>query len=271
MEQPIHSRPCFPQERATRAIRTWMSRARSSWSTPRAPPDGPRVRCCAGGALVERGDERAHARSHRERSCAYGAAALSVGGLNIQTTPALQMGATVTLHARFAPDATLAAIATERPSLTVLVPATIQALIEHPLWADTDVSSLRAVTTGSTQVPQGLIDALDARGLPGPPGLRLDRDGADRGLYPHRRRPHAGSTGLPGLCCEARIVDDERMRGAARRCRRGRGTRAERVLRVLGQPGGDRRDPARRLVFFRRHRQPAMRTAISSFTTARRT
>jgi fatty-acyl-CoA synthase len=89
-----------------------------------------------------------------------------VGGLNIQTTPALQMGATVTLHARFAPDATLAAIATERPSLTVLVPATIQALIEHPLWADTDVSSLRAVTTGSTQVPQGLIDALDARGLP---------------------------------------------------------------------------------------------------------
>ena len=34
-----------------------------------------------------------------------------VGGLNIQTTPALQLGATVTLHARFAPDATLAAIA----------------------------------------------------------------------------------------------------------------------------------------------------------------
>ena len=30
-----------------------------------------------------------------------------VGGLNIQTTPALQLGATVTLHARFAPDATL--------------------------------------------------------------------------------------------------------------------------------------------------------------------
>ena len=28
-----------------------------------------------------------------------------VGGLNIQTTPALQLGATVTLHARFAPDA----------------------------------------------------------------------------------------------------------------------------------------------------------------------
>ena len=61
-----------------------------------------------------------------------------VGGLNIQTTPALQLGATVTLHARFAPDATLDAIARDRPTLTVLVPATIQALIEHPRWAATD-------------------------------------------------------------------------------------------------------------------------------------
>ena len=32
-----------------------------------------------------------------------------VGGLNIQTTPALQLGATVTIHPRFTPDATLAA------------------------------------------------------------------------------------------------------------------------------------------------------------------
>src|SRR5436189_12148 len=54
-----------------------------------------------------------------------------VGGLNIQTTPALQLGATVTLHARFAPEAALAAIARDRPTLTVLVPATIQAVIEH--------------------------------------------------------------------------------------------------------------------------------------------
>ena len=38
-----------------------------------------------------------------------------VGGLNIQTTPALQVGATVTLHARFAPDATLAAFARGAP------------------------------------------------------------------------------------------------------------------------------------------------------------
>jgi fatty-acyl-CoA synthase len=132
-----------------------------------------------------------------------------VGGLNIQTTPALQLGATVSLHARFAPGATLDAIAADRPSLVVLVPTTIQALIEHPGWPETDVSSLRAVTTGSTQVPQPLIDAVTARGVPvlqvygsteTSPIAVYTRLGGDLG------RP--GSTGLPGLACEARIVDN---------------------------------------------------------------
>ena len=132
-----------------------------------------------------------------------------VGGLNIQTTPALQIGATITLHARFSPDATLAAIAAERPTLLVLVPATMQALIEHPCWATTDLSSLRAVTTGSTQVPQPLIDALSARGVPvlqvygsteTSPIAIYTRTGGDLS--------RGGSTGLPGLCCEARIVDE---------------------------------------------------------------
>src|SRR5207248_9205709 len=69
-----------------------------------------------------------------------------VGGLNIQTTPALQIGATVTLHPRFTPDATLEAFARDRPTLTVLVPATMQAVIEHPRWATTDLTSPRALT-----------------------------------------------------------------------------------------------------------------------------
>jgi fatty-acyl-CoA synthase len=132
-----------------------------------------------------------------------------VGGLNIQTTPALQIGATVTLHARFAPDATLAAIGADRPTLVVLVPATIQALIEHPRWSEVDVSSLRAVTTGSTLVPQALINALTARALPvlqvygsteTSPIAIYTRIGGDVS--------RGNSTGLPGLCCEARIVDE---------------------------------------------------------------
>jgi fatty-acyl-CoA synthase len=131
------------------------------------------------------------------------------GGLNIQTTPALQLGATVTLHARFAPDAALSAIERDRATLTVLVPATILAMVEHPSWEAAKLDSLRAVTTGSTVVPQRLVDAFVGRGVPvlqiygatetGPIAVytRLSGDW---------RRP--GSTGLPGSLCEARIVDD---------------------------------------------------------------
>ena len=132
-----------------------------------------------------------------------------VGGLNIQTTPALHHGATVTIHARFAPDMALAAIARDRPTLTVLVPATIQAVSEHPAWATTDLSSLKAVSTGSSIVPPHLIDRFVARGVPvlqvygsteTCPIAIYTRLGGDLSL--------TGSTGLAGLCCEAIIIDD---------------------------------------------------------------
>jgi fatty-acyl-CoA synthase len=132
-----------------------------------------------------------------------------VGGLNIQTTPALQLGATVTIHARFAPEPTLASIASDRPSLIVLVPATIQALIEHPRWGETDVSSLRAVSTGSTQVPQKLVDAIVARGVP---VLQVYGSTETCPIAVYTRLAadwrRSGSTGLPGLVCEARVLDD---------------------------------------------------------------
>jgi fatty-acyl-CoA synthase len=132
-----------------------------------------------------------------------------VGGLNIQTTPALHLGATVTIHQRFTPADTLRAFNDERPTLSVLVPATIQALLDHPQWSATDLSSLRAISTGSTLVPQGLVDAVTARGVPvlqvygsteTCPIAVYTRLGGDLS------RP--GSTGLPGLLCEARVVDE---------------------------------------------------------------
>jgi fatty-acyl-CoA synthase len=132
-----------------------------------------------------------------------------VGGLNIQTTPALQLGATVTLHPRFAPGPALESIERDRPTLTVLVPATIQAVIEHPGWPAARLDGLRAIATGSTQVPQHLVDAFADRGVP---VLQVygSTETCPVAVYARRsgdwRRP--GSTGLPGLLCEARIVDD---------------------------------------------------------------
>ena len=132
-----------------------------------------------------------------------------VGGLNIQTTPALHHGATVTIHARFTPESTLTAIARDRPTLTVLVPATIQAVSNHTTWSTTDLSSLKAVSTGSTIVPPHLIARFVARGVPvlqvygsteTCPIAIYTRLGGDLSRI--------GSTGLPGLYCEATVIDD---------------------------------------------------------------
>jgi fatty-acyl-CoA synthase len=132
-----------------------------------------------------------------------------VGGLNIQTTPALHHGATVTIHARFSPDTTLAAFARDRPTLTVLVPAILKALSDHPAWAATDLTSLKAVSTGSTIVPPQLIARFVARGVP---VLQVYGSTETCPIAVYTRLggdlSREGSTGLPGLCCEAAVVDD---------------------------------------------------------------
>jgi fatty-acyl-CoA synthase len=132
-----------------------------------------------------------------------------VGGLNIQTTPALHTGATVTILSRFTPDAALATIARDRPTLTVLVPATILAMTDHPNWGATDLSSLKAVSTGSQIVLPHLIERLVARGVP---VLQVygSTETCPIAVYTHLGGDlsRTGSTGLPGLCCEAAVIDD---------------------------------------------------------------
>ena len=89
-----------------------------------------------------------------------------VGGLCIQTLPALLEGAEVVLHPRFDADAWLASIASMRPTLTLMVPATLRAAIAHPAWPTTDLSCLRVIMAGSSTIPRALIDAVHARGVP---------------------------------------------------------------------------------------------------------
>ncbi len=87
-----------------------------------------------------------------------------VGGLNMQTVPALHAGATVHLHRRFDPAATLAAIRDARITVTVLVPA----------------SSPRSSTTPTGRSPTCRACACS------PPGLRSCRP-SDRAVARARR------------------------------------------------------------------------------------
>ena len=132
-----------------------------------------------------------------------------VGGLNILTSPAFHAGGTVILHRRFDAQATLRAIARDRPTQLVLVPATIQAVIDLPGWAEADLSSLRILTTGSSIVPLHLIDAVHARGIPVCQTYGLTET-APVAIYqkPGDCRLKPRSTGKCGLHCEIAIADD---------------------------------------------------------------
>jgi fatty-acyl-CoA synthase len=129
-----------------------------------------------------------------------------VGGLCIQTLPALHAGARVILHARFHPGETLACIAGERPTLTLQVPATLKALIEHPQWPATELSCLRAVWAGSSLLPAPLIEAFHARGVPVCNVYGATETGPfSVALPPERAMDHVGSCGWPAPGVEARL------------------------------------------------------------------
>ncbi len=133
-----------------------------------------------------------------------------VGGLNNQTLPALLAGATVTLHRRFEPGLWLADVAMRRPTLSLLVPATMQAVIAHPDWTKTDLSSLRLVNTGSMVVPESLIRVFHARKVPiGQIYGATETAPLATVLMAHDAHAKAGSAGKPALHCEVRIVDSE--------------------------------------------------------------
>ena len=133
-----------------------------------------------------------------------------VGGLCIQTLPALHAGATVTIHARFDAGAFLRDVAARRPTLTLLVPATLKAVYAHPDWERTDLSSLREVNTGSSTIPDSLFAPFHARRIPvgqvygatetGPVSIYLRAEDAIRKV---------GSAGKAAVHAEIRLVDAE--------------------------------------------------------------
>ncbi|MFL6694646.1 MAG: class I adenylate-forming enzyme family protein [Ramlibacter sp.] len=129
-----------------------------------------------------------------------------VGGLCIQTLPALSVGATVLLHPRFMPEATFDAIADERPSLTLQVPATLKALVEHPRWATADLACLRAVWAGSSLLPAPLLGAFHARGVPLCNVYGATESGPfSIALGPRHAMDHVGSCGWPAPGVEVRL------------------------------------------------------------------
>lgn len=132
-----------------------------------------------------------------------------VGGLCIQTLPALYAGAEVLLHPRFDAGEALAAIARDRPTLTLQVPATMKALVEHERWQSTDLGCLRAVWAGSSLLPAPLIAAFHARGVPVCNVYGTTETGPfSIALPPAQALGKVGSCGWPAAGVEVRFAQE---------------------------------------------------------------
>jgi fatty-acyl-CoA synthase len=132
-----------------------------------------------------------------------------VGGLNIQTLPTLAAGGRVSLLPRFEPGAWFDAVEQWKPTTTLLVPAVMRALIEHPRWATADLASLRFVNSGSQIVPRALIDAFHARGIPVAQVYGATETGpVSVVLKPDEAMAHPGMAGRPALGVQLRLAAD---------------------------------------------------------------
>ncbi len=133
-----------------------------------------------------------------------------VGGLNIQTLPTLYVGGQVVLQRRFDPAGVLSLAAEYQATQTLLVPAMLAAVASQPNFADTDLSSLRGINSGSSIVPAELMQPFFERGIPvgqvygttetGPTAVVLRYDEAADNL---------GSCGKPAAHTQLRLVDPD--------------------------------------------------------------
>ena len=132
-----------------------------------------------------------------------------VGGLCIQTLPALAVGAKVSLLPRFEPAAWFDTVEQWRPTTTLLVPAVMKALVEHPRWATADLASLAFVNSGSQIVPRALIEAFHARGLPVAQVYGATETGpVSIVLRPDEALAHVGMAGRPALGVQVKLAAD---------------------------------------------------------------
>ncbi len=132
-----------------------------------------------------------------------------VGGLAIQTLPVLAAGGALKLHPRFDPEAWFDDVERWRPSTTLLVPAVMRALVEHPRWAAADLSSLAFVNSGSQIVPRALIEAFHARGVPVAQVYGSTETGpVSIVLRPGEALAHVGHVGRPAPGVTVRLAPD---------------------------------------------------------------
>jgi fatty-acyl-CoA synthase len=131
-----------------------------------------------------------------------------IGGLNVTTLVTLQKGGEVVLHRNFDPGAALEAI--ERHGIETMfgVPAMYLFMQQHPNFDSTDFSSVKLFTVGGAPVPEPLLNAYNARGIPFAQGYGLTETSPFVAiLEPQYASAKLGSAGKSPLYSELAVLD----------------------------------------------------------------
>lgn len=107
-------------------------------------------------------------------------------------------GARLLLEPAFDADRTLDLFERERVTALLAVPQIHEVLVQHPRWQEADLSSWRIACSGGASVPESLIRAIQARGVPMLQGYSLTEASAAATILPgHDALAKVGSAGLP--------------------------------------------------------------------------
>jgi fatty-acyl-CoA synthase len=119
-------------------------------------------------------------------------------------------GGCVVLERGFDATRALELIESERITGIFAVPVIYQSMISHPRWGETDLSSWRVASSGGAAVPESIIRAVQARGVPMAQGYSLtEASAAGTVLAPRDALRKLGSAGLAVMHGRIMVADDE--------------------------------------------------------------
>lgn len=131
-----------------------------------------------------------------------------VGGWNVQPLLAWWTGATVVLERTFDAGRVLQLIEARRITTTMGVPTNYLLLAEHPLFATTDLSSLKHAIVGGAPMPEPLLRTWHARGVALTQGYGLTEAAPNVLCLPDEdARTRVGMAGRPYPHVEVAVAD----------------------------------------------------------------
>ena len=129
-----------------------------------------------------------------------------VGGLNILVTPALLLGATVLLHAKFDLDKMMEDLS--ESTCVIFVPTILKEIISDPRFSSKSLNSIKTLSIGSTIVPIDLIKQITALGVK---IIQLYGSTEVTPFAIHQRNKDiencVGSIGKEGADCSIKLID----------------------------------------------------------------